>query len=64
MRVAKLKWNEHEDKYSRSKLAKHLKKNPTHKLKLAIMSKEPGNFRKCRVLEEHFIKIICLIFNE
>ena len=41
VRNAKIRWNEHEDKNSKSEPAKHLKENPTHKLTWTIISKAP-----------------------
>ena len=55
---AKIRWNEHEDKNSKSEPAKHLKENPTHKFTWTIISKVPENFRKPRVFEAYFIKTI------
>ena len=37
VRNAKIRWNEHEDKNSKSEPAKHLKENPTHTFKLTII---------------------------
>ena len=56
--------NEREDKNSKSEPAKHLKENPTHKFRWAIISKDPENFRKRRVLEASFIKTFCPTLNE
>ena len=64
VRNAKIRWNEHEDKNSKSEPAKHLKENPTHKFTRTIISKVPENFRKPRVLEAYFIKTICPTLNE
>ena len=64
VRNAKIRWNEHEDKNSKSEPAKHLKESPTHKFTWSIISKAPENFRKCRVLEAYFIKTICPTLNE
>ena len=61
---AKIRWNEHEHKNSKSELAKHLKENPTHKFTETIISKAPENFRKCRVLKAYFIRTICPTRNE
>ena len=61
---AKTRYNEHEDKNSKSEPAKHLKENPTHKFTWTIISKAPENFRKCRVLEAYFIKTTCPTLNE
>ena len=61
---AKIGWNEHEDKNSKSETAKHLKENPTQKFTWTIINKAPDNFRKRRVLEAYFIKTICPTFNE
>ena len=47
-----------------SETPKHLKENPTHKFAWTIISKAPQNFRRCRVLEAHFIKTICPTLNE
>ena len=64
VRNAKIRWNEHEYKNSKSEPAKPLKENPTHKFTWIIISKAPENFRKCRVLEGYFIKTICPTLNE
>ena len=63
-RNAKIRWNEHEDKNSKSELAKHLKENLTHKFRWNIISSVPENFRNRRVLEAYFIKTICPTLNE
>ena len=64
VRNAEIRWNEHEDKNCKSEPAKHLKENPTHRVRWNIISKAPENSRKCRVLEAYFIKTICLTLNE
>ena len=64
VRNAEIQWNEHKDKNSKSEPAKHLKENPTHKFRWAIISKAPENFRKLRVLVACFIKTICSTLNE
>ena len=64
VRNAKIRWNEHEYKNSKSEPAKPLKENPTHKFTWTIISKAPENVRKCRVLEGYFIKTICPTLNE
>ena len=64
VRDAKIQWNEHQDKNSKSASAKHLKENSTHKLTWTIVSKPPENFCKHRVLEAYFIKTICPTLNE
>ena len=64
VRNAKIRWNEHEDRNSKSEPGKHLKENPTHKFTWTIISKVRKNFRKSRVLETHFIKTICPTLNE
>ena len=64
IRNAEIRWNEHEEKNSKSELAKHLKENPTNRFRWTIISKAPENFRKCRVLEAYFIKTICSTPNE
>ena len=61
---AKIRWNEHEDRNSKSEPAKHLKESPTHKITLIMTSKAPENFRKLRVLEAYFIKTISPTLNE
>ena len=61
---AKIRWNEHEYKNSKSEPGKHWKENPTHKFTWTIISKAPENFCKCRVLEAYFIKTICPTLNE
>ena len=61
---AEIRWNEHEDKNSKCESAKHLKKNPTHKFRMTIISKAPENFCKRRALEAYFIKTICPTLNE
>ena len=61
---AKIRWNEHEYKNSKSEPAKHLKENPTHKFIWTIISKAPKNFCKRRVLEAYFIKTIYPKLNE
>ena len=63
-RNAKIQWNEHKDKNSKSEPAKHLKENPTHEFTWTIISKASENFRKHRVLEACFIKTICPTLNE
>ena len=63
-RNAKIRWNEHEDKNSKSEPAKHLKENPTHKFRWTSISSAPENFRNRRVLEVYFIKTICPTLNE
>ena len=63
-RNAKIRWNEHEDKNSKSEPAKHLKENPTHKFRWTSISSAPENFRNRRVLEAYFIKTICPTLNE
>ena len=62
-RNAKIRWNEHKYKSSKSEPAKHLKENLTHKFTWTIISKAPENFRKRRVLEAYFIKTICPTLN-
>ena len=64
VRNAEIRWNEHEDKNSKSERAKHLKENPTNRYRWTIISKAPENFCKCRVLEAYFIKTICPTVNE
>ena len=64
VRNAEIRWNEHEDKNSKSEPVKHLKKNPAHKFRRTIISQTPENFRKHRVLEAYFIKTICPTLNE
>ena len=64
VRNAEIRWNEHEDKNCKSEPAKHLKENPTHRVRWSIISKASENSRKCRVLEAYFIKTICLTLNE
>ena len=64
VRNAEIRWNEHEDKNSKSERAKHLKENPTNRYRWTITSKAPENFCKCRVLEAYFIKTICPTVNE
>ena len=64
VRNAKMRWNEHKDKNSRSEPAKYLKKNPIHKFTWTIISKAPENVRKWRVLETYFIKTLCPTLNE
>ena len=51
VRNAKIRWNKHEYRNSKSETAKHLKENSTHKFTWTIISKAPENFRKRRVLE-------------
>ena len=63
-RNAKIRWNEHEDKNSKSEPAKHLKENPTHKFRWTSISSAPENFRNRRVLVAYFIKTICPTLNE
>ena len=41
VRNAKIRWNEHEDKNSKSEPVKHLKENPTYKFTWNIISKVP-----------------------
>ena len=53
---AKIRWNEHEYKNSKSEPAKHLKENPTHKFTWTIISKAPEIFRMRRILEAYFMK--------
>ena len=64
VRNAKMRWNEHKDKNSKSQPAKHLKENPTHIFTSTINTKAPENFRKRRVLEAYFIETICPTLNE
>ena len=64
VRNAEIRWNEHEDKNSKSEPDKHLKENPTHAFTWTIISKAPANFRKRRVSETHFIKTICPTLDE
>ena len=59
-----MRWNEHEEKNSKSEPAEHLKENPTDKFTWSIISKVPENFQKRRVLEAYFIKTICPTLNE
>ena len=61
---AKTRWNEHEDKSTKTEPAKHLKENRTHKFKWATINKVSENFRKRRVLEASLIKTICPTLNE
>ena len=64
VRNVEIRWNEHEDKISKSEPAKNLKENSNHKFRWTIISKVPENFRKRRVLEAYFIKAICHTLNE
>ena len=61
---ANTRWNEHKNKNNKSESAKYLKENPALKFRWTIISKVPKNFHKHRVLEAHFIKIICPTLNE
>ena len=56
--------NEHKDKKSKYQPANHLKDNPIHKFKQAIINKAPDKCRKRRVLEAYFIKTISTTLNE
>ena len=64
VRNAKMRWNEHERKNSKSEPAKDLKENSTHKFTWNIVRKAPENFCKHRVLVTYFTKTICPILNE
>ena len=64
VRNAKIQWNEHEDKNSKSEPSKHLKENPTQRFTWNIISKAPEYFWKHRVLKTYFVKTICPTFNE
>ena len=61
---AEIRWNEPEDKNSKSEPAKYLQENPTYKFRWAISSKVAENFCKCRALQAYFIKTICPTLNE
>ena len=65
VRNTEIRWNEHENKNSKSEPAKHLKENPNHKFTWTIIRKVPDNFRKRRVLEAYSIKpfVLHLISN-
>ena len=64
VRNAKIRWNEHEDKNSKSEPAKPLKETPTYTFTRSIISKAPEKFRKRRVVEAYFIKTVCSTVNE
>ena len=49
-----IRWNENEDKYSKSEPTKLLKENPTHKFTWTIIGKDPENFRKRGLFESIF----------
>lgn len=59
-----IRWNEHKDKNSKSKPAKYLREDPTHKFSWTIFSKDPENFCKCTMLEAYCIKTTCPTLNE
>ena len=61
---AKIQWNEHNDKNSKSELVKHSKENPAHRFTWITIGKAPKNFRMRRVLEAYFIKTICPTLND
>ena len=55
---------EHKATNGRSEPAKHISRNPSHEFEWKVLSRAPGDWRKRRIFEAFFMKMLNLSIND